>query len=151
MGEGCQSPKKTLSSDRYIILSEAGHNLGLHQRLLSTYYVPCVEGLQQWARQSWPLCGCRALALGPSKNSQEGRATYQGMHCPCLALAWPYYLKFIRVGTSLVVQWLGLRASTAWGTGFDPWSDPSMPHGVARKKMIKFIRLSHGNPALKHL
>ena len=47
------------------------------------------------------------------------------------------YLKVVRMGTSLAVQWLGLHASTAGGMGSIPGQGTKIPCGVAKKEWLK--------------
>ena len=51
-----------------------------------------------------------------------------------------YFLKNV-AGNSLVVQWLGLRASTAGGMGSIP-GQGAKPHSAAKKKKKKIIWFS---------
>ena len=44
------------------------------------------------------------------------------------------FLKGGRLGTSLAVQWLGLRASTAWGTGSIPGRGAKIPQAAGKIK-----------------
>ena len=61
-------------------------------------------------------------------------------------------------GTSLMVQWLGLRASTAGGTGSIPGQGTKIPHAARHgQKILKFkikfkkdnsLRISHFPPKM---
>ena len=47
------------------------------------------------------------------------------------------------MGNSLVVQWLGLHASTAGGTGSIPGRGTRIPHATVKKKKYVLIGLQN--------
>lgn len=78
---------QTLSSARYIIQAITLDSTNI-------YGAPAVccmsRGCSSGQDSAGPCVAARHFGIRP------GRATYQGIHCPCLAPAWPYHCESIR-------------------------------------------------------
>ena len=69
---------------------------------------------------------------------------------PLWRTSWRF-LKKLKMGTSLGVQWLRLQVSTAAGReGFDPWSETEIPQAEKQLNLltetIESVHLHNENP-----
>ena len=116
--------------------------------------------LHRWhpGSERWSQTHGRAGVGGPGQEAlRPSQLGGWGPGCPSLALpkwgsvrcriarAW---LQIHSGGTSLAVQWLGLRASTAGGTGSIPGQGTKIPHAVwcSQKKKHRILEMHRWLP-----